>query len=72
MHGFCVSCERPISFNPELVPSLRVNGEREPVCRGCFKLWNEVHRVSKGLEPVKLRPGAYEPERVCPDELDVY
>jgi len=68
----CAGCGRPLSCNPNRVPSIRVKGEREPICRSCFVRWNEVHRVSKGLERVKLLPGAYEPESVFPDEVDVY
>lgn len=58
--GECVACHCALSFNPEKVPSLRVNGQKEPLCVQCFNRWNEIHRVSKGLEPVALQPGAYE------------
>jgi len=58
----CVSCGQMISFAPSRVPSIRVEGRREPLCRGCFDRWNEIHRVSKGLPPVPLQPGAYAPE----------
>ena len=34
----------------------------EPLGRGCFSQWNQIHRVSKGLEPVALHPQAYEPQ----------
>lgn len=72
MHGFCISCNRIISFNPERVPSLRVDGEREPLCQNCFGLWNEAHRVSKGLEPIELKVGAYEPEPVLINDINIY
>jgi hypothetical protein len=57
--GSCVNCRRPISFNPVAVPSLVVNGSREPLCIDCYERWNEIHRTSKGLEKVPLHPDAY-------------
>lgn len=58
----CIACGRKISCNPNFVPSIRVNGIKEPLCKNCFKRWNEIHRVSKGLEPIPLHPEAYESE----------
>ena len=62
--GSCVNCGKPIAFNPERVPSIRVKGkgEKEPLCETCFGKWNEIHRTSKGLEPIPLDPNAYGPE----------
>lgn len=57
----CVVCGATFTCNPELVPSIRVHGKREPVCRSCHARWNEIHRVSKGLPPEEPHPGAYEP-----------
>lgn len=57
----CANCNRPISCNPRRVPSIRVNGVKEPICKVCFDKWNEIHRTSKGLEPVPLHEDAYEP-----------
>jgi hypothetical protein len=64
----CVRCGLPFLFNPERVPSLRVNdaGEldplapRKPVCRTC---WDErqAYRRTQGLAEEALLPGAYEP-----------
>ena len=64
VYGSCVGCGRQISFSPNRVPSIRVDGSREPLCRGCFDRWNEIHRTSKGLEPIKLMEGAYAPEKI--------
>lgn len=58
--GDCCCCRRPFSFNPELVPSLTLNGRREPVCRNCIALANP-RRVEKGLPEIVPLPGAYEP-----------
>lgn len=58
--GNCCSCGVLITFNPVRVPSLTVNGSREPLCRTCFGRWNEIHRTSKGLEPVEAHADAWE------------
>ena len=62
VHTACVACSRVVGINPTHCPSLRVNGEREPICRVCFNEWNRVHRVARGLDPIPLHPQAYEPE----------
>lgn len=58
--GPCVACQTVITFHPDFVPSIRVNGVLEPLCKGCFHKWNEIHRTSVGLEPIPLDPRAYE------------
>jgi|10_taG_2_1085330.scaffolds.fasta_scaffold00172_21 hypothetical protein len=58
IHGECISCKTFISFHPHKVPSLPVNGKREPLCIRCFHKWNEIHRPN---DPVQLKEGAYEP-----------
>lgn len=63
--GGCAACGRVITFNPDRVPSIRVNGRREPLCPACFARWNEIHRVSKGLPPVEPDPLAWEAEEVA-------
>lgn len=63
--GSCVACRATITFNPTWVPSIRVNGSREPLCPACHARWNQIHRVSKGLEPLPIHPEAYEPEEVA-------
>ena len=62
--GSCISCHATIAFNPSFVPSIRVNGVREPICASCHARWNEIHRTSKGLAPVAVHPEAFEPEDV--------
>ncbi len=61
----CVACGATFTCNPELVPSIRVGGKREPICRVCHARWNEIHRTSQGLAPEEARPGAYEPQEVA-------
>ena len=62
--GSCVNCGAFLAFSPSHVPSIRVNGSKEPLCRGCFDKWNERHRTSKGLSAVQIHPQAYEPEEM--------
>lgn len=61
--GYCIGCGKLFTFNANLVPSVRVNGRREPICRDCVEIANPK-RVANGLEPIEILPGAYEPEEV--------
>jgi len=54
----CFSCKTPFSYNPHRVPSIRVNGEREPICEACILAINPL-RIEKGLEPFAVHPDAY-------------
>jgi hypothetical protein len=58
--GPCIGCGQIFPFNPMRVPSVRVNGEREPVCRACVERANP-ERIKRGLAPITVLPGAYEP-----------
>jgi hypothetical protein len=55
----CVSCKRVFGYNPHKVPSIRVNGVREPVCRQCIELANP-QRKAAGLPEFTINPDAYE------------
>lgn len=57
MVATCCSCHMTIGFNPHKVPSLVINGIREPLCENCANRWNELHPES--ARPIQ--PGAYEP-----------
>jgi len=59
--GACYACKRVFSFNAERVPSIIVDGVREPICRCCVARAN-VKRKEIGNEPIVILPGAYEPE----------
>ncbi len=61
--GNCVNCNIFFGFNPVCVPSIRVNGKREPLCLECFEKWNRIHRTDKGLDPIPLNPNAYYPHK---------
>jgi hypothetical protein len=55
----CVVCRRPFLFNPDRVPSVRIEGERQPVCAECIERAN-VQRKARGLGPIPVLPGAYD------------
>lgn len=59
MVGFCFTCRRLFTFNPVLVPSLLINGVKEPVCAACCDAVNPG-RIAAGLEPIIPLPGAYD------------
>lgn len=63
-HSACIGCGRVFAYNPMRVPSLFINGNREPVCRDCVHKVNPA-RVKNGLAPIVPHPDAYEP---CPEE----
>jgi hypothetical protein len=59
MFAPCLVCKVPFSFNPVKVPSLRVNGVKEPICRSCHTDLNKL-RVEKGVPPFpEPHPDAY-------------
>ena len=58
--GYCIGCKRLFSFHPNRVPSIRIDGSREPICPACVERAN-VKRRENGLEPIVPLPGAYEP-----------
>lgn len=60
----CFGCKRIFSYNPMRVPSIRINGQREPVCLDCVHVCNPA-RVKNGLAPIVPHKDAYEP---CPEE----
>lgn len=61
--GDCWCCKRPFFFNPNRVPSIVVEGVREPVCQDCVERVNP-QREAKGLPPLVPLAGAYDPEEV--------
>lgn len=60
-YGICLVCRRGFSFNPHYVPSLTIEGHREPICGDCMKLVNEK-RKELGAKELPINPKAYEPE----------
>jgi hypothetical protein len=46
-------------FNPNKVPSVRINGVKQPLCKACVDKVN-AKRALIGMPPFKIEPGAYE------------
>jgi hypothetical protein len=57
--GTCFACHKPFAFNPVRVPSLRINGVREPICQECVDKANPL-RIANGLPPIVPAPDAYD------------
>jgi hypothetical protein len=55
----CIGCGRVFNYNPMRVPSVTVNGSREPICQRCVDRVNPT-RIANGLEPIVPLPDAYE------------
>lgn len=63
----CYSCKKVFCYNPMKVPSLPINGIREPICKECIDIANP-QRVKNGLPPIVPSKEAYEP--CSEEELD--
>lgn len=59
----CCCCKLPFSFNPDLVPSVVIDGVRQPICRDCVVRANP-ERKKRGLAVISILPGAYDPQAV--------
>jgi hypothetical protein len=57
----CYLCHMLFTYNVDRVPSVIVNGRREPLCADCVRDINPK-RIARGLPPIVPLPGAYEPE----------
>lgn len=57
----CIGCNRLFSCNPALVPSVSLDGMRQPVCRSCVDRLNR-NRARHHLQKIEPAPGAYEEE----------
>ena len=55
----CCVCGNVVGCNPHRVPSIRINGVREPICRDCVEKYNP-ERIRRGLEPITIHPDAYD------------
>jgi hypothetical protein len=66
VYGACLVCKVPFFYNPLHVPSLEVEGVREPICASCITQVNDDRR-QRGLPPFVIHPDAY----VAEDEANV-
>ena len=58
--GKCFGCQEFISYNPHRVPSIRVNGVRQALCRDCVKIV-QGNQERAGEPITEIHPQAYEP-----------
>ena len=63
-YGFLYRLRAVVFFNPDRVPSIVLNGQREPVCRDCVERANPL-RKAKGLEAIRILRGAYQRQEVA-------
>jgi len=63
IYGACFGCGRLFTFNAERVPSIPINGVRQPICLDCVERVNPT-RIANGLEPIVPHPDAYEAQEV--------
>jgi hypothetical protein len=59
-YSACIGCRQVFAYNPLRVPSVRINGQLEPICPSCVARTNP-RRVANGLPPIEPLPDAYEP-----------
>jgi len=57
----CFCCKQVFGYNPNKVPSIRVQGVRQPICKSCIEQANPL-RKQHGLPELIPLPGAYEAE----------
>ena len=55
----CICCSRIFASNPMRVPSIRINGQREPICQECIPRVNAMRRA-RGVEEIVPHKDAYE------------
>jgi hypothetical protein len=56
--GVCCACGKTFSFHPNKVPSLNVNGVRQPICKDCVDHANPL-RIKQGQPPITYSKDAY-------------
>ena len=59
----CLTCGRIFGYNPHRVPSLLINGERQPVCLPCIDQENRRRQLVGQDLLADPHPDAYEPTK---------
>lgn len=57
--GHCYTCKNLFTFHPHKVPSIRIKGTKEPICKACMLAANSK-RKALNLDPHPINPDAYE------------
>ena len=58
--GSCIGCQKLFGYNPHRVPSIRIDGVRQAICRSCAGIVQDNQRRD-GLDVTEIHPEAYEP-----------
>ena len=58
----CVGCAKTIGCNPSYVPTIRIKGEKEPLCAACVARMQERQKEAGVDVWPDPHPEAYEPE----------
>lgn len=58
--GHCAQCGSSFGFNLEHVPSVPIDGVRQPICRDCIDEAN-ARWAAAGEETFQVHPDAYKP-----------
>ena len=64
LHAFCAGCQMAMTCNAERVPSITVEGTREPVCASCIRKMQARQREAGEEVWPDPHPDAYEPQEV--------
>jgi hypothetical protein len=56
----CIGCRQPFWFHPNFVPSITIDGERQPICADCVERINP-QRIKNGVPPIVPHERAYAP-----------
>jgi hypothetical protein len=56
--GTCIGCKGVFGFNPVHVPSVRIDGKREPICKACVDRVNPIRKMH-GVPEIVPHPEAY-------------
>jgi len=65
----CFGCKQLFSYNPHSVPSIAVDGVRQPVCRTCIERANPIRR-ERGLPEIIPAHDAYEAAKEFDDDRE--
>lgn len=57
--GTCIACKGVFMFNPLRVPSISINGVKEPICKSCVERVNPMRRKN-GVPEIVPAPDAYD------------
>jgi hypothetical protein len=57
--GVCACCAAIVSFDPDRVPTIKINGQKQPLCESCVGEANARRNLLK-LQPIVIPEGTYD------------